>query len=111
MRVILTVIALALLWFAAPVMASIQYLDADDHGCAGDMSTDDCFSDPTGTVVYGGDYIQCTAKGNQKQGCWTVVEVPQNGKLVKKCGKVQYSASCSCDSATLQAKGYCTFYR
>lgn len=95
-----------------PAFAEIQYEDYEDASCGSMTSTNVCFSGPSGSTVYGGQYTACTAKGSFKEGCWTVVEVPKkDGQLVRQCGKVAYSASCSCESTKLKTDGTCTYYR
>lgn len=116
LRSSLCVVLLFLLALPAAAAIAPNILQTDDHGCAGNMSTDGCFSDPTPTAWVGGDYIACTAKGGSaNQGSYhlSLIEVVVSGKLVKKwaCGKFEADGACSCNADTQKTKGLCTFYR
>jgi hypothetical protein len=95
-----------------PAAAAIQDKEVFDHGCAGDMTTDNCFNDPTPTAMEGGDYIACTAKGGAaKQGCYHLSVIKLNGTNQYSCGRHSNPGACNCDAVARTAKGICTYYR
>lgn len=86
--------------FTVPAAASVQYPDdVDGYDCAGDMSTDNCFSSPTGTAWSGPVTTQCVAKGSSGQRCkncqehFTTRGQPSGYNI---CAFVARNAACDC---------------
>jgi hypothetical protein len=86
------------------------------YECAEDMSTDDCFSDPTATSISGPEVVACVAFNSKRQGCRSCEpEFLKNGQPTGNgiCAYVGWSGGCSCEGGgtpNCKPKASCTFY-
>ncbi|HYH06440.1 MAG TPA: hypothetical protein VEK11_05190 [Thermoanaerobaculia bacterium] len=109
------ILAGVFLCLAASADANIMFKDTTDHGCADDMSTDDCFG-PTTTGSSGPIILTCRAFGSAGQYCRACRErYFDNGQYAgyKVCAYVKESAYCKCQypgTDSCHNEGSCTYY-
>jgi len=106
--------AMAVVMFAG--IASAQYIDGGYYPdvdfyidpCAGTTDPDVCFWSDLGWASAGG-YSACEALGASGQMC--MIAAQDLTSNVKSCAYVTRSASCNCDSRTLNVSGICTYVK
>ncbi len=97
-----------LLAAAAPARGAIYYRETiDGYDCAGDMTTENCFSTPTGTKWSGPTTTACSAKGRDGQRCRRCApsyDPDGNPREYNTCNFVPESAACDCTFASGETK-------
>ncbi|HEV7765123.1 MAG TPA: hypothetical protein VGQ76_08995 [Thermoanaerobaculia bacterium] len=100
MKILRAPLIALLFLIALPASAGIQDKTIIDSGCAGDMTTDGCFSDPTitGYKFNPGEptVATCTAKGTQRCKYCKPIYTANGALYGYECGYTWEDASCVC---------------
>ncbi len=109
-------LVIACLASGVPAEAGIYTVNpVDGYDCAGDMSTADCFSGPTGTAFNGPTPTACTAEKSRNQACRECAPAYDDQgqwKGYAVCAYVPWSSACTCENArtaNCADKGTCTY--
>lgn len=100
----------------APAYAVFQLDPTGGYECAEDMSTDDCFSNPTATGFNGPEVVACVAFKSKRQACRSCEpEFRRDGQPTGNgiCAYVGWNGGCYCTGGgtpNCEPKASCTYY-